>query len=121
MEYSKDKKIIIDNTELVFSEILSCKNDGVISIEIKGIKIDITFKLDESDEAKTKIEVPSNKCLVITCFNYKKYLPEEQGLFNKRKVFNVGETEYYLQFSSSIFSTSSDVRRVVITMTKDIE
>lgn len=121
MEFSTEKKITIDDCELVFSEILSCKIDSSISIEIKGIKIDIIFKTDDSGEATTKIEVPTNKTLVMTCMNYKKMLPEEQGLFGKRKVFNSGETSYYLQFSSSIFSSSSDIRRVILTMTKDIE
>lgn len=121
MEYSREKKITIDNTELVFSDSLTCKKDGLVSIEIKGVKIDIDFIFDDSDEAKTKMEVPTNKTLVIKCLNYKKYLPDEQGMFDKRKIFNVGETAYYIQLSSSIHSPSHDTRKLTITMTKDIE
>ncbi|WP_374736456.1 DUF6864 domain-containing function [Klebsiella variicola] len=120
MSYSTTKKIIIDDCELVFSDTIYCKKDGCVSIEIEGIKIEILFAMDDSNETKTRTEVLDSKSLKITCLNYTKTIPMEQGLVTKKNIFSNGSIKYYLQFSSAIYSSSSESRKIVLLITKDI-
>jgi len=116
-----DIKITIDDRDHVFSGSFLCEKNGCVNLEIESVNIKINFienKEVEGDASKTKLTTIDN-ILEVKCENHNSYSPLSRGLVKPIKAFTKDDTQYYMQFTSSIFSKESNCREVNIFITKD--